>query len=139
MNAWSWEPNAKHIDWVVESVRRHPELWRAAWSETWSMAACTAWVAGYNAALSAAHMTRPTILDAIFVSARNAVRGDAEDAVWHAAVDAILSLIAYDDCDQYLSMSSEELRAWALLTEHPAAILLLPMVIVREQIEQAAT
>jgi hypothetical protein len=33
-------------------------------------------------------------------------------------------------------MSSEQLRAWALLSEHPAAVLLVPMVVVREQIER---
>jgi hypothetical protein len=137
MSAWSNLPNAKHIDWVIESANTHHNLWygaqglgagagrRVAASRT------TAWDAAYDAILDAAY---DAILDAAYDAAYDAGRA----APHIAAQGVILALIACDDCDQYLSMTSEELQAWALLTEHPAAILLLPMVIVREQIEQLA-
>jgi hypothetical protein len=64
----------------------------------------------------------------------------AQDAAWDvarsAAFEAILALFAYDDCEQYLSMTSEQLRMWATLTEQPAAVLLLPAVIAFEQIKK---
>jgi hypothetical protein len=50
--------------------------------------------------------------------------------------DAALALIAYDDAGQFLSMSSERLRIWKELSEHPAATLLLPAVVAMERIQQ---
>jgi hypothetical protein len=76
---------------------------------------------------------------AAHAAARHVIYHAAWNDDWAEAWDSILALLAYDDCEQYLSMTSEELKAWALMTEHPAAVLLLPMVVVREQIEQAAT
>jgi hypothetical protein len=126
MSEWSHLPNAAHIDWVLASLKKYPDLW----AETWYTNRRTSY---YNAAWNAARSA------AIFSERVPAWQG-AYDATNHrtrwATRDTILALIAYDDCDQYLSMTSEELRAWALMTEHPAAILLLPMVVVREQIEQ---
>ena len=129
MSAWSHLPNAKHIDRVLASVKEHPETWDASWDAAWNAAYDAAWNAAYDAARDAAY-------DAARDAARRAARDAGRSAPWHSARGAILALIAYDDCDQYLAMTSEELRAWALLTEHPAAVLLLPMVVVREQIEQ---
>ena len=129
MSAWDHLPNARHIDWVIASLKKHPDLWRATWIATARpVGQRPAWIAGYNAALNAAHTSHSKILAAI-----------SDDAPMHApdeSYGAMLALITYDDCDQYLAMTSEELRAWVLLTEHPTAMLLLPMVIVREQIEQ---
>ena len=125
MSAWSHLPNAKHIDWVVESVKQHHELWVATRSASYN----AAWHAAWHAARSAA----------IFSDRVTAWQG-AYDATnyrtrW-ATRDTILALIAYDDCDQYLSMTSEQLQVWTLLSEKPAAILLLPMVVVRERIAE---
>jgi hypothetical protein len=50
--------------------------------------------------------------------------------------DAMLALIAYDDAGQFLTMSSERLRIWIELSEHPAATLLLPAVLAMERIQQ---
>jgi hypothetical protein len=50
--------------------------------------------------------------------------------------DAALALVAYDDSGQFLSMSSERLRIWKELSEHPAATLLLPAVLAMERIQQ---
>jgi hypothetical protein len=125
MSAWSHLPNAVHIDRVLASLKKHPEIWGAAWNAArdvaWSAAYCAAWSAARDEAYGAARD-----------EARSAARAEAYDAAW----SAILALIAYDDCDQYLSMSSEQLRAWSLLTEQPAAVLLLPAVVAFERIKE---
>ena len=107
MNAWSHLPNAHHIDRVLESVKSHPEIWDAAWS--------AARDAAWNAAWSAA-------FDAV------------QDAALYAARSAIAALIAYDDSSKYLDMPGDRLRIWAILSEDPAAVLLLPAVIAFEKI-----
>ena len=133
MSAWSHLPNAKHIDRVLASVKEHPETWDASWNVAYDAALDAVFDAAYNAADDAAWSAAR---DEAYGAARAEAYGAAQGAAWCATWNAILALIAYDDCEQYLSMTSEELRAWAMRTEHPAAILLLPMVIVREQIEQ---
>ena len=84
MNAWSNLPNAKHIDWVLDSLKFNIDIW----SQT-----------GIQ----------------------------AYDQAWKQAYGVLLALIAYDDCDQYLSMTSDELKTWMLISEKPQAILLLPI------------
>jgi len=41
--AWAHLPNAQHIDWVLRSLRAHPEQWDAArdaaWDAAWDAAA----------------------------------------------------------------------------------------------------
>jgi hypothetical protein len=106
-NAWSHLPNAHHIDWVLASLKENPELWDAARDAAWD----EAWDTARAEAMSA-----------------------ARDAVWDAARDVISALIAYDDCDQFLSMSYEKLRVWDILSEDPRAVLLLPMVYVKEKL-----
>jgi hypothetical protein len=143
MSEWSDLPNAVHIDRVLASLKKHPEIWGAARDAAWDAAHCescdavrgAAWNAAWSAVRGA---TLDAAYDAILDAAYDAAYDAGRAALHIASRDAILALIAYDDCDQYLSMTSEELRAWALLTEHPTAILLLPMVVVREQIEQLA-
>ena len=128
-NAWSHLPNAHHIDWVLKSVSENPELWDAArdaaWAEAWSEAWDTASGAARDAAWSAAR-------DA----ARDAARTAARTAASAAAGDAISALVSYDDCDQFLSMSYEQLKLWAVLSEDPRAVLLLPMIYVKEKLNE---
>jgi hypothetical protein len=139
MSAWSHLPNAAHIDWVLVTAQMHPELWTTAW----------------NLAQDATKdASRPLIADENRIEAWNSARdiarviiGNANTAwystmilanryaISHPVWDAIIVLIGYDDCEQYLSMSSEELQAWALVTQHPAAVFLLCMVIVRDRIK----
>lgn len=118
---WSHLPNAAHIDRVLESVKAHPEQWTTAWTTAWA----AAWAAASNAARFAA---RFAALDAAWAA--------AGEAIWGAAGAAILALIAYDDCAQYLDMSSDQLKVWAILSENPAAVLLLPAVIAFEKIAE---
>ena len=62
-------------------------------------------------------------------------------AAWGAARDAasasLLSLVIYDDCDQYLALGYEKLKVYAVLSEKPQAILLLPMAYVREKMNES--
>ncbi len=117
MNAWDHLPNAKHIDWVIDSVKQHPEVWAAVRDAAWN----TAWYAAWEVA-------------------KDAGRGAARNAAWYATRDAgwdvILALVAYDDCAHLLDMSGEQLKTWATLSEQPAAVLLLSAVIAREQIRE---
>jgi len=148
MNMWSHLPNAVHIDRVIASVNQHPEIWSAAHDAARDAvrhaarhavrhaARHEAWCAAHNAAWSAAHnAAHNAARDVAWCAAWSAVRHAAR----HAASSAILSLIAYDDCEQYLSMTSEELRLWSLLSNNPAAILLLPVVIAFERIKKLET
>lgn len=106
---WSHLPNAVHIDRIVASVAAYPDAWDAAWEAAWG----AAWDAAWDAA-------------------RDAAWGAAWDAAW----GAIAALVAWDDCSQYLSMTSEQLEIWYHLTERPACLLLLTAVRAFEQIEE---
>jgi hypothetical protein len=140
MTAWSDLPNASHIDWVIASVNQHSEIWekawRAAWSITESSTRLTALIAGRVA-------IQDSIRDSYRIAAWSAAyglgmrpAGRQLPEAYYSARDAILALIAYNDCANLLDMSSEQLLAWALLTEQPEAVLLLPAVIAREQISE---
>ncbi len=127
--AWSHLPNAGHIDRILASVKAHPDEWHAAYDA----ARFAARFAAYDAARFAA---RFAVGDAAWAAASNAARFAVGDAAWAAARAAILALIAYDDCAQYLDMSSDQLKVWAILSENPAAVLLLPVVIAFEKINE---
>ena len=144
MNQWSNLPNAKHIVWVLQSIKDNREEWASAYNAAYNAAWASAHDAAYNAALYAAY---DAVLDAAYIAAWDAARDaaynaayyaatDAErGAAWGAARDAILALIAYDDIEHYFLSSYEELRLIYGLTQHPGAILLLPAVKARELIE----
>ena len=133
MNAWSHLPNAHHIDRVLESLKSHPEIWGEAWvafkDATRLAARDEARLAAFDATLGAA---RDVVRDAAFDATLGAVR----DAALYAARSAITALIAYDDSSKYLDMPSDKLRVWAILSEDPAAVLLLPAVIAFERINE---
>ena len=129
MNAWSQLPNAHLIDWALESVKNNPHMWSRAWVATWNAAYDAASNAASNAAWNAA---RDAIWDAAWNAAWNAARDTALDTARAAACDSILALVAYDDCDQYLGMTYEQLKVYALLSERSQAVLLLPLKWVQE-------
>ena len=128
MNAWSNLPNAKHIDWVLDSLKSNIDIW----SQTGIQASDQAW----NQASDQAR-------DQVWNQARDQVWNQAWDQAWDQALDQVsdqawnqawkqaygvlLALITYDDCDQYLSMTFDELKTWMLISEKPQAILLLPI------------
>jgi hypothetical protein len=119
MNAWNDLPNARHIDRIIKSAKSHPEIWDAAWNAAWNAALNAAWSPATDAALGAA-------------------RDVARDVAWSAAAarGATAALIAYDDASKYLEMPSDHLRIWAILSEDPASVLLLPAVIAFERISE---
>ena len=126
---WSNLPNAPHIDWVLSSLKDNPDLWASAWDAGEEVRLHAAFEAAWAAERTAAgDATGDSTGDAAWVATR--------DAAWDAAWVAILALIAYDDCDQYLTMSYEELRIWAALSEHPAAVLLTPTVRIKEKLNE---
>jgi len=156
---WSHLPNAAHIDHVLASVKAHPNEWSAAWY----MARDAAYYAVYYAARDAARdMARDMAWDMAWDMARGAARDmaqymawslvramareEAYDMAYKAAREAapwtawgsirqvILALFAYDDCAHYLDMPSDQLCVWAILSENPAANLLLPAVVAFEKI-----
>jgi hypothetical protein len=135
MNAWSNLPNAHHIDRVLESVKSHPEIWDAIWDEAWvaDPSRVVAWNAIWLAAREAIWLAAR---DASYDAAHDSARFAARDGAWVAARDAAIALIACDDASKYLDMPSDQLRIWAILSEDPAAVLLLPAVIAFERINE---
>ncbi len=144
MSEWSDLPNAAHIDRVLTSLKKHPEIWDASWDAAWDESYYAAWDAVFDAAWNPPRdAARSEAWHAAIESTRNACRGAdwgaGRPAPWLSARGAILALIVYDDCDQYLDMSNKELRLWAILSEHPAAVLLLPAVKAFERIKELET
>jgi len=139
--AWAHLPNAKHIDWVIASIKAHPKKWttirEAAWYATFDEARYAAkgvaWSAAYNAAREAAwDAAHNAAFDAAWNAAWNAARG----AAWGAAWDAIAALIAYDDCGYMIESEVDEIKILAKLGDQ-RAILLLPACIVYNEIKSA--
>lgn len=114
-------PNAASIEAVMYSFETYPIIWTDAFESVWPMQ----WTSERSRAWLAA-------------------RSRAGYIVYHhlswitprVVEDAALALAAYDDAGQFLSMSSERLRIWKELSEHPAATLLLPAVLAMERIQQ---
>ena len=121
MNAWDTLPTAQHIDWVLASLRQHPQLWAAAWDAARAAALDAALDAAWDAARAAA---RAAAWDAAWAAAR--------DAAWAAAWAACAALVAYDYAGAVLGMPVDAVRLLASSGD-PAATLLLPAVIVRNQ------
>ena len=103
---WAHLPNAVHIDRVVASALANPAQWVTAWD-----------VAPDGAWMSARETARE--------SARYKLRDQGRDAAWYFARDAVLALIAYDDCAYMLESDPGELAILAKFGD-PRAILLLP-------------
>ena len=138
--AWAHLPNAKHIDWVIASLKVHPEKWpaannaayNAAKNAAWHAARIAAWAAAWKAASDAAYDAAWT---AAIDAARSAARDAGWDAAWYAASDAILALIAYDDCAYMIESEIGELKIIAAFGDQ-RAILLLPACIVLYSMKQ---
>ena len=114
-------PNAACIESVLYSFETYPIIWR----EAFEAAGPTHWASERTRAWLAARSLAGEIVDTHLLWATPTV-----------VEDAALALIAYDDAGQFLSMSSERLRIWKELSEHPAATLLLPAVVAMERIQQ---
>jgi len=127
---WSHLPNAKHIDWVNASLKANPGNWTAAWGATWTAvrdaawdeARDEAWYVVCDAARTAAWYAAKGIVRGL---KRDAIRAMARAAAMDAASDAILALIAYDDCAYMIESEVGELKIIAAFGNQQA-ILLLP-------------
>ena len=128
MNAWDNLPNAKHIDRVLAFIKNNPASWEAARDAAWGAAWSAAWhEAARTAAWDAAwEAVRHAVRNAAWHAARHAARDEAwyavRHAAWDAARDAVLALIAYDDCAYMLDMPADQVKLLGL----PAAELLYP-------------
>ena len=129
MNAWSNLPNAKHIDWVLASFKSNIDIWSQASDQAWKQAYEQAWSQARDQARVQARVKA-------YNQAWNQAYKQAYSQARNQASGVLLALAAYDDCDQYLSMTFDELKTWTALTEKPQAILLLPMAYVKEKINE---
>ena len=87
----------------------------------WDAARAAAWEYGRMTALDAAYAAADAAREYGRMAARAAAWA-AGDAAW----DAIMALIADDTAAQYLHMEPDELNIWTILSEKPAARLLIP-------------
>ena len=129
MTAWAHLPNAAHIDRVLASAKANPDHWDKAWATpAWDALRAVAWAATWKATRATIPITRDR--DAAYTVSRSAV---AQEAAWEVARDAscnlvwdaILALIAYDDCAYMLDSEPGELAILAAFSD-PRAVLLLP-------------
>jgi len=132
--AWAHLPNAKHIDWVLASLKAHPEKWEAARYVARNAAGDASWYAAWTAARNAArYVARTAALDASWTAARDA----AWDAANNAAKCALLALVAYDDCAYMVESDIDEIKILAKLGDQ-RALLLLPACIVFNELTKAS-
>ena len=129
---WSHLPNAKHIDWVIASLKANPEKWAAARDAAYVAAS---WYEARNAAKAAAF---DAANNAAWDAGRDAARDAAWDAAWYAASDAILALIAYDDCGYMIESEIDEIKILAKLGD-AKTLLLLPACIVFNETKALTT
>jgi len=113
--AWAHVPNAAHIDRVLASVKKNPEKWATAGDTAGDTAHTAAWnAARYEARYAAWDTARGKAWDAAWGAAWDAARGavwDAvQDAAWNTAWDAILALLAWDDCAYMLELPEDALK-----------------------------
>jgi len=86
MSEWSHLPNADHIDWVISSVKKHPETWGA----TMNAAGSAAWGAAYGAARDAAYGAAWSTISALIAwdhSAKYLKMTPDQLQVWYALSD----------------------------------------------------
>ena len=126
---WSHLPNATHIDWVIKTLKENPKVWEAPLDAMRGVAWKAARDAARYAELDAAR-------DAAWDASRDAswdAAGDAVGAAWEAARGAIIALVAWDESSELLTMPITHVERLVKL-EMPAAILLLPAVIVKHNL-----
>jgi len=131
---WAHLPNAKHIDWVIASLKADLEKWTVARAVTKNATYNAAYNAGRDASQSTAkaaawYAAYDTAWTVAWTAAKNAAWHAAGDAAWDAATDAITALVAYDDCAYMIESEVDELKILAKLGDQ-RAVLLLPACIV---------
>ena len=109
---WAELPNAQLIDRVIASAKSNSVVW----------------IDGYLRSREGLQAeTRERAWDAAWQSCVFTWHDAGAAVNLYGARAALFALITYSDCHEYLSMTYEQLHAWALLSETPQAVLLLPM------------
>jgi hypothetical protein len=129
---WADLPNAEYIDSVLSSVAAYSYKWTTAQHIAFDAFGWTATNDAYDISLVAVkaiglEQMRYKVADVADDSACSA------DAIC-AAQDAILALIAYDDCAHLLNAKLEYVQMIALLG-NPAAVLLYPACIAMNTVD----
>ena len=142
--AWAHLPNAALIDAVLADAKARPDAWLGAWRATWGAAHTPSHtVSRYDARTAIREAGRTAVRIAARTQAWDALRdkvsavtaGTSLAAVRLGAWDAILALIAWDDCAYLLDLPSTTLRTTMDLCDAPVchqAGLLWPYVLVKE-------
>jgi hypothetical protein len=120
---WAQLPNAAHIDRVLASAKANPDHWDRAWATpAWDAPRAVAWAAAWKATRAPLQITRDR--DAAYNAAREAVWGAGQAAECGVVWDALLALIAFDDCAYMLDSDPGELAILAKFGDHRAVLLL---------------
>jgi hypothetical protein len=134
--AWAVLPNAKYIDLVMDSLKKNPAVWSAAWDKARGAAGDAAKSAVWDASRSAVwDAARDTAKEAAWTAARDTAWDAARDTAWDAARDAILALIAWDNCGYLLEEKPEDVKMLALLGNQ-TAVLLYPACLALQNIKE---
>ena len=126
MNAWDHLPNAVHIDRVIASVKSNPDAWDQLYTQAWEEAMNQAW----EVMDPAPHWRPPRLPTQLAVAHACFNACTARNCSVDHARGVLLALIAYDDSAKYLNMPIDQLQMLYALTEHPACLLLQPVVLV---------
>jgi len=135
---WDHLPNAKLIDWVLTDLKANPGKWDvmhySVWNSVWSSEQEeAAWNSVWTAMCDIGR-------NVAYDSAWNAVWIEGRASPWQMARapgwSAIAAFIVYDNCPEYLDMTPGELQVWGELSGHPACILLLPLIIRKQKMQE---
>ena len=128
---WAHLPNAVHIDRVLASLNSNFKQWRRAAYTVQGYE----WVEVQNSAWhSARQVVRVQSRDAAWVEVRKTVIAQRRlawaeawgvDAAYDVVWDAIVALVAYDDCAYMLDSDPGELAILAKFGDHRAILLLV--------------
>jgi hypothetical protein len=133
---WSHLPNAKHIDWVIKTLKKNPEAWFDAGALSLNLGICAAHRSAeidlkvrrirpiWNAALSAS-----------WSATRGALCGTIVGETRGYAMSANTALIVWDDSSKLLDKPVEEVEGLVKESNH-AAVLMLPAVIVKNKLKE---
>ena len=145
---WAHLPNAVHIDRVIASARVHLDHWARAWATpAWDAPKTVAWKATRSTVRDDGDTVQAAAWNALLAQVRSAQWRDAREVLTdqvrlaqyaarevltdqvrlaqYAAWDALLALIAFDDCAYMLDSEPDELAVLAAFG-NTKAVLLLP-------------
>ena len=124
--------NVEYINWILKTLETRPYLWIAANTSEFAQLEETIWRTAFEDAINnipSKYRNQVSELDHYIRSSTSKL---SNNAAWMAR-GAIVALVAYDDCEQYINLEYKKLAFCATLYEIPQAVLLLPMVYVKEE------